>query len=390
MTKSFEQLLYIFGAASLGKEIVIDNKINIEEIRKYAIEQGIWTIIYEKLQNLDTVSKYENEFLSIIAKSIRQTEYTSYILKTIEENGIECCLLKGNAIARLYHKPECRVSGDTDILINPKDEKKIIKILIQNGYTLKKRCINDHHLKAYHPVGGLIEVHVMLYSYITEQVVFDGINLYNEPHMEIYIDNKSYKTLGINDGLFYLTAHYIKHLINSGGGIRQMMDLLLYIEHYKKEINFDRYQKILKELRYEKLIKTIMSIGAKYFGFDYDIVYETLMSNILDDTEKGGIFGFSSDDRNGFYDSYCKKRTRWSPFKYNLLYILKSETSFLRIIFPSRSNMYKLGYNDNILFIAWFRRLYNLILKKISSRTELKKNEVESRMELMKKLNMIE
>ena len=49
MTKSFEQLLYLFAASSLGKDISFDEKLNVEEIRDYALQQGIWTVIYNKL-----------------------------------------------------------------------------------------------------------------------------------------------------------------------------------------------------------------------------------------------------------------------------------------------------------------------------------------------------
>ena len=91
MTKSFEQLLYLFGAASLGKEVAIDGEINVEEIRKYAIEQGIWTVVFKELEKICDVSEYENEFFSVIINSIRRTEFTSAILKKLEENSIECC-----------------------------------------------------------------------------------------------------------------------------------------------------------------------------------------------------------------------------------------------------------------------------------------------------------
>lgn len=390
MTKSFEQLLYLFGAASLGREVVIDDEMNIEEIRRYAIEQGIWTVIFKELEKYCDMSRYKNEFFSIVVKSMTKTEHNSLIIKRLEENGVECCLMKGIAVARLYHDPDCRVSSDTDILIDPADEKKSIKILSENGYTIEQRTANDHHYKAYHPVGGLLEVHVRLYGHITEEVIFNGMKFYSEPYCEIDINGNSYKTLGINDGLMYLTAHFIKHLINSGGGVRQMMDLLLYIEHYKDKIDFDKYYQILKQLRYEKLIKVVMSIGAKYFGLDYDIVEENLMSEILNDTEKGGVFGFSANDRSGFYSSYCKKRTSMSKIKYNALMTLKGEGKFIHVFFPTRQSMIKLGYNDKFLFVAWLKRFYGILFGKRPSKVEARKSGIEARMELMRRLDMIE
>ena len=132
-----------------------------------------------------------------------------------------------------------------------------------------------------------------------------------------------------------------------------------------------------------------MSIGAKYFGFDYEIVEEDLMEQILDDTEKGGIFGFSADDRTGFYNSYCKKRSEWSKLRYNIFSFLNDETSIFKKIFPSRAKMAKLGYEDKLLFISWIKRFYSILTKKRVATVEEKRSGIESRMELMKKLDMI-
>lgn len=390
MTESFENLLYLFGAAASGKKVVLDKEIKVEEIRKFAIEQGVWTIVYNKLQNLCDVSAYKKEVLSVVTSATARTEYTSYILRKLEENGIDYCLLKGNSIARLYHEPDFRVSSDTDILIDPKDEDKVVNILAENGYKVEKRNTNDHHLQAFHPVGGLLEAHVMLYSHITNQFIFNGMDMYGEPYKEFEFNGYCYKTLGVNDGLFYLTAHYIKHLINSGGGIRQMMDLLLYIDHYKNEIDFDRYYEVLKELRYEKLIKVVMSIGAKYFGFDYEITDEPLMFRILDDTEKGGIFGFSAHDRKDFYNEYCSNRSNLSKLRFNTFVSTKGEMPFIRILFPKKKTMERLGYKDKFIAVSWTKRIFRTLTNKFSSKPDVRKGGIDARMDLMKELDMID
>lgn len=390
MTESFENLLYLFGAAATGKNIALNKEINVEEIRKYAIQQGIWSTVYSKLQDLCDVSAYKKEVLSVITSAAARTEYTSYILKKLDEKGIECCLVKGISISRLYHEPEFRISSDTDILIDPKDENKVAEVLKENGYIVEERSSNDHHMRAFHSVGGLLEAHIMLYSEITSQFVFNGMNMYGEPYKEFEFNGYCYKTLGVNDGLFYLTAHYIKHLVNSGGGVRQMMDLLLYIDYYKNEIDFNKYYEVLKELRYEKLIKIVMSIGAKYFGFNYEITDEQLMQKILDDTEKGGIFGFSALERKGFYSEYCSKRSNWSKLKYTAYTALKSEISPLKNIFPPREKMEQMGYKDKLLIVSWIKRMYGFVMKRVTPVATNRKNGIDARMDLMKELDMID
>lgn len=396
MTREFSEMLRFFGASALGYDIKKREDIDIATIRQLAIEQGIWTIIYEPLSKVYDLNRYKSEFIFAVTRAIQQREFTLKVIRQLEREGVECCILKGAAVARLYAEPDCRISSDTDILIALQNEKKAEDVLKKNGYSFEKRAINDHHLKAYHPIGGLLEIHVRLYSHSTEQIIFNGLKLYSESCETINLGENEYKVLGINDGLFYLTAHYIKHLINGGGGVRQMMDLLLYIENYKDRINFDGYFKILRDLKYERLIKVIMSIGAEYFGFGYEKVDDELMQEILDDTEKGGIFGYSADDRQNFYYAYCAKRTRWSQARYRLFLWFKSETTIINKLFPSQKKMLERGYKYAryrfFLPVAWIQRYIDIMIEKFKPGIHKKavSDGFHKRMELMKKLNMID
>ncbi len=397
MTNHFKNMLYLFSANARGTKVQVDGELNIEEIRRLAKEQGIWTLVYPELAKVCDASKYQMEFFALVSKGIAQKEFTLGVIKKLEEQGIPCCLLKGASVAGLYHDPECRVSGDTDILINPKDEEKLKKSLLEMGYGVEYRMENDHHLKAYHKNGGLLEAHIMLYSKPTEKFLFNDISMYSENWSTMSINGYDYHILGINDGLVYLTAHYIKHLVNEGGGVRQMMDLLLYMEKYKDEIDFERYEKILKELSYDKLLDVIKTVGAKYFGFDYERKYEDLAEKILADSEEGGIFGFSTDTRKNFYESYCDNRTTMSKYQHKMFMSLNEERSIFDKIFPSQKilvNVYGIGYAKNkwLLPIAWVHRNLTFVTNKLLKKKAPQKSESaesKERMQLMRDLNMI-
>ena len=389
-------MLYLFGAGARGLEIKLNEEPNIESIRKLAIEQGIWTVIFPELDKICDTSKYQGEFFGSVSSGIRRKEFSLDIINKLETAGIKCCLLKGAAVSGLYADPERRISSDTDILINPDNEEKLRQILIENGYTAEIRSKNDHHLKAYHKHGGLLEAHIMLHSKTTSQILLDGLEIYNEPWDKININGREFYTLGINDGLTYLTAHYIKHLINSGGGVRQMMDLLLYIEKNKNQIDFDRYNLLLEKLRYNKLIDVVKSIGAKYFGFDYKIEHEDLMNKILTDTEEGGIFGFSSDNRQNFYKKYCDNRTSMSKYRYEIFFSLNGEQSFIHKLFPKSEKLisaygYRYAENKLLLPVAWANRYIDIIRRRKCNREKTQNNtEFQARMDLMKELGMID
>ncbi len=396
MTHDFENMLYLFGANAIGNTVQYNGEFDVKPIREYSLEQGIWPMVYPELEKVTDVSKYQLECLSMISKGIAQKEYTLGVIRKLEEAGIKCCLLKGAAISHLYAQPECRISGDTDILIDPKDEKRLVTFLKDNDYVVELREKNDHHLKAYHKRGGLLEAHVMLYSHPTTKILFNGLKMYNEPWTKLEIDGYKYNVLGLNDGLMYLTAHYIKHLVNSGGGVRQMMDLLLYIEKYKDSLDLNAYDKLLKNLKYDKLIDTVKTIGAKYFDFEYEIKNEELAERILLDTEIGGIFGFSTNSRKNFYANYCKKRTSMSKYGFKLFMMTKDDRGLKSRLFPGKKILvevlgYKYAKHTILMPIAWINRLFDVVFKRRKTTVSKQMNEeFAERMKLMQDLGMIE
>lgn len=399
MTQQFELMLHLFGAGEHGTKTDLKAetlKLHIEEIRAHALAQGIWTMVFSELNQLCDASAFKTEVTNGVMKAMVEKEFTLGILKKLEEKGIRCCILKGAVVAECYKNPELRISSDTDVLIDPKDEETVCEFLKENGYAVEERLPNHHHLGARHPFGGLLEVHVMLYSDITRKVLFNNLNMYGEPWEKVTINGGTYHTLGVNDNLMYLTAHYIKHLVNSGGGVRQMMDLLLFIEKNKEHIDFEKYEKTLKELKYDKLIDVVKSVGAKYFGFSYEIKEEALMEKVLTDTEEGGIFGHQTDKRKMFYDAYCEERSEMSKYGTKIYMAVKKETGSLSWWLPKQETLikaYGFRYAKCKLLVpaAWVHRYLRVFWRKWTARNKPKRTpEQESRLNLMRELGMIE
>lgn len=395
MTKEFETLLYLFGNSALDRKSSITRIDNPDLIVSMAVKQGIWSCIHPLLGTICDVSKYQLDFLAHISKSVARNEFTYGIIKKAEDAGIKCCLLKGIFVASLYAEPDYRVSSDTDILINPKDEKKMAKFLCDNGYSVEKRARNDHHMKAKHPIGGLLEVHVNLYSKITDKIIFCGKDMYSEPWMKVSVGDKEFYTLGINDNLVYLTAHYIKHFINGGSSIRQMMDLLLYIKKYEDKIDFERYENLIKELKYDKLIQSMKSIGAKYFGFEFAIVDEEYMNLLLEDSEKCGLFGSSSQRQTTVYNQFCERRREVSSFRLKLMMWFESENALFRRLFPNQKALIRMGYSYSkhkaLIPLALAHKHFDYVFKKNKIINEKKDASVlNERLQTMKKLSIID
>jgi len=396
MTPQFETMLHLFADGAMGNVNTYPDDINIDAVVSLAHGQGVWTVLYPALSKACDASKYHIHFLKAVSDSVRRNEFTLNILGKIADAGIDVCLLKGVVAASAYANPDCRISSDTDILINPKDEKKIAKLLAENGYIVDKRRENDHHMKATHPIGGLLEAHVSLYSKTTEKILFNSKKMYAEPWRELEIGGKSVRTLGINDHLNYLTAHYIKHFVTGGASIRQMMDLLLYIQKHKNEIDFDRYNNLLTELRYKKLIEAVKTIGALYFGMDFEVSEKELAKKLLEDCESVGLFGVNSEVVTSVYRDYCHMRKSVSSSKLRFIFWFQDEQSLFNRLFPGKKLLVIRGYayakHSLLVPIAWVHRIFNLAFgrKKVKPAKSEDAELIKQRSSLMKNLGMIE
>ncbi len=420
MSEAFNDTVYLFSCGARGNKPFLTHDIDIFKIYNLAMSQGIWQTTFLALKKLydqgDLILNkkvFDNWYQEVMIRAIQITQRNTAVSKTInalEQKNIQCCVLKGEVLAELYSNPICRISSDTDILIDKNLEKKAVNILKQCGFSIEPRYPNSHHTRCCHPLAGMIELHLRLCGELSEDVWFNKKILNIEKYRRIKISQANYiTTLGITDGLIFITLHFIKHFLARGAGIRQLMDILLYMHYYDKEINWDRYKRLLKYLKYDKFINNAIGIGKKYLGFDENELPQSrynndVMQKILFDMEKGGIYGKNEVGREGSYKAYTEerfkkfKRGRYSYYMNKLG--IRNIT--IPLLFPNRARMLiKYPYvkkNKLLLSVAWLHRFLNFILsvfkKKIKyhikcQNSALSCDVVNERMDLIRKLDMI-
>lgn len=394
MTQEFRDMLYLIGAEVSGKEYNPDHKLNIEGILRAAAVQGVRTLVFPQLEKRcpDECAKYTPAFWGEIGSGIRRNAFQLKTLSELKKKGIRVCLIKGIAAAATYPHPEYRISSDTDILIDEKDEAAVLAFLKENGYSVEpRRSKNEHHTKARHPIGGLLEVHVQLYSIPTQKMILSGMELYGEEYKIESFDECEVYTLGTNDALMYLTAHYLKHLVDEGGGVRQMLDLLLYMKKYESEIDFEKYNSAMQALGYEKLIDVVKAVGAMYWGMDFPKEHRKLCEELLTDSEEYGLFGHNSGGKNGFFTVYCERRG--GKMKNEAVQFFGGERSRMRRLFPKAQGLIERGYKhaDNKLLYPFccIHRLFDKSFEMIFGKKKRENPQVEKRLDMMKELGMI-
>jgi len=374
MTTAFENLLYIYGDAICGRKTILPENCDREAIAKKAIEQNILPLIYFNLFGEETNNRYYALVMQSLANNERRMFFLGKLSKELNEAGIEHCVLKGSSLATLYPMPELRISGDVDILINPSDEKKVMKFMEDRNFVVADREEIAQNFTAKHPKAGLFEIHVKLFDSEFDKYVLKGKFKVKEPFDTMKTpDGTSLNILGKNDGLYFAASHMIKHFVKDGLGLRQISDWLLYVEKYRKETDMDGFNSVIEELEFKKFMNAIYTIGNKYFKMNFECEEEN-PEDILSDMDDGGSFGHNDTDRkkykvkllHGLYGKSERERRKG---------VLKT---LWRIAFPSKRTLIQKGFlkENSTAFmvpVGWIKRWMDVLLrgklKKIGSVT---------------------
>ena len=210
VTKEFENMLYLFSCAAQNIAPDINRSYDIPLIKKYAVDNRVWPVIVIGAQ------KWENDNLKIsdsavaleVYHNLLRTVKLAEVIKKLENNGISCCILKGQTLAKLYAEPFSRISSDIDIYIDSQDEKKSCKILAENGFEILERAFGSHHIKCISEVYGRIELHTEYFDKVIAELWFSDLGCFSNQKIQFDFENIQCSTLNITEGLILLNIIY--------------------------------------------------------------------------------------------------------------------------------------------------------------------------------------
>lgn len=278
--KPINQVFLKLIKAYFHSETVTIQNINIDEIYELALKHNLVPIIYEVLRK-NSHYQLSLEFMQtaisqVVSQQQRTEQFLSIYQKLLDAN-IKPLVLKGLVCRELYPQSDYRISSDEDIWIQPEDFERCYQIFIDNHYTCQnKQLMNNKDFLAkvqtINFTNNILTVEIHLNLFGTGDKLHEVMNTYFTDAFASAIP------MTVNDQIIYTpepTKHYLflifhmyKHLISSGVGIRQVLDILIYYQHYQNEINHKQLQHILRSLKIDQLYLAIIAIGQQYFGFE--------------------------------------------------------------------------------------------------------------------------
>lgn len=307
-------------SALLGEPAKMEQELNLQqwqELLDLAQMHQVLPLVYEALHpyiKKETIPDAAMLRQRVLRQVMVQTMKTSDFLalnQKLQAAGVKPLVVKGIICRNLYPKPDCRASGDEDILIPAEQLAQAHRVLAEFGMhtTLDReqaaKAYEIPYRKAESPL--YIELHKHLFPPQSE--AYGDLNRYFEGvHKRATaeeIQGATVYTLGCTDHLFYLICHAFKHFLHSGFGIRQVCDIILYANRYGEQIDWMRVLKNCKEIRADKFAAALFRIGSRYLVFDpaqaaYPAAWRSIRVDegaMLEDLLCGGLYGDASMSR---------------------------------------------------------------------------------------------
>lgn len=346
MKHIYKDMLLILKSSITGEKFDLSESIDLENIMELSYKHSITPLVFVGALNCGIskenpiMIKMFQGYCQALCQHEQQIFELNKIYDAFESNNIKYMPVKGCNMKKYYPKPEMRVMGDADILIDTRQYSKIEEILSKLGFDFKSRGDHDY---AWDSDGIHLELHYdLMYSYNKQYEEYFG----NGWKLAKFVNESKY-SMSYEDEFIYLFVHFTKHYRISGIGCRHVVDLWVYLINHK-DLDFKYIERIMKSLSIYKFYKnTIHLIDVWFNGEDEDDISEYMTEYIFNSGSWGSI------ERRMEARALEIKQNEDQSFKGRVKGLVK-------ILFPPLKVMQKryliLEYKSYLLPIMWIRK----------------------------------
>lgn len=149
------------------------------------------------------------------------------LFNKLKVEDIQAVLVKGQAVAQNYERPQWRHSGDIDLLLSPDNYKKAKALLIPLADNVQEE--NKVRLHQGLSINGFwVELHGRMPFVLSKRVddVLDDIiaSIVNGENYLWNLDHSGIAVPNIDNDVILIFTHYLHHFFIEGVGLRQICD----------------------------------------------------------------------------------------------------------------------------------------------------------------------
>lgn len=236
-----------------------------------------WAMMAEKIQQ----------------KNVNHKAACKLLYEKFLSNGFRSCILKGQAAAALYPRPELRQCGDVDIWLE--GDRQAVVDFLRGRFPVKK--IVYHHCDVQILKGISVEVHFTP-SWMNAplrnrrlQDYFKSISSEQFSHLD---GTLGFNTPTLRFAAVYMLIHIYRHVLDEGIGLRQLLDYYYVL----KAMSSSDKETVLEDLRHLGLVRfaagvmyvlrEVFALGDSYLLIEPD---DTMGKFLLEEILASGNFG---------------------------------------------------------------------------------------------------
>ena len=312
--KNFMEIIRYAIHNNFGDELPnLLEPVDWDGLEKKFREHNLFAIFHEVASKFPEYKKmpryHENAcfMLLMVGQQIKRTDEFLQLYQDFLKQDLHPIVMKGIICRQLYGKSaEQRPSGDEDIYVRKDEFFKVKDVLEARGYVCEFEEVTEAQLSQIQHItfsdeqnGYTIEVHANPMGHRNEMRsqmndYFD--NSFERMRVEMIHDVPVY-TFSHTEHFLYLIMHGVKHFVEGGVGVRQMLDVLLYQATYEDEIDWMVMREALENTHTVGFLGDMQYIGKKYLGFDFNVRFgETCPDILLEDMWVAGVFGKKDRD----------------------------------------------------------------------------------------------
>lgn len=300
MTNEQKVLLKLVSAAIKGSTAEIANPETVDWGR-VASESDIQSVLPRVLDaatpfkhNIpeEVYKDWSDRAIKYLVNNTKVQTSQQKLVKLLTDAGYSYTILKGESSIKYYNRPDLRILGDVDFLIDPSQNDEIIKLLCDNGYT-KGHDTKTH--TAFEKAGIDFELHRDVQG-LPEGVIGEKLREITKsilqesekpPETDFITPAKHHHAL-------ILLLHAQHHMIGEGMGLRHLLDWAEFVNKTQNEPFWDELLKLLEQtglLTFAKVLTKTCQVAFDMPCPDWAEASETLCNQILDDVFSSGNFG---------------------------------------------------------------------------------------------------
>lgn len=215
------------------------------------------------MENLGPVTIVESEL-----RWLNQLEIAKIVSDVYRKNGISTLLLKGLGLSLCYPNPKLRECNDIDIYLFGQYEEGNRIAEQELGARVEKFNLKEDH---FYVDGFSFDNHIC----------FRWPGNDRDREFDQYLKNllKQNELLRFPDSnillpppefnLLFLLSHSYGHFMHEGMCLRQMTDIVCFLNQYCTEIDWDKVDGILQKYQLKRFANAIFSFIDCYFGLSF-------------------------------------------------------------------------------------------------------------------------